>query len=83
MATKWEILANDHSEEIHFGKMNCDTALTKPICKKIRVNGYPTLLYFPVEKGYNRNYYKYSGKYDVVHFLDFSVGGEYKFNEDL
>ena len=46
-----------HIDDLNVGKVDCTAELAKPLCKEYKVDGYPSLYFFPIEQGNNGKYF--------------------------
>ena len=50
LAPTWSEFNRLHSDELNVGLVDCTSDGGKPLCGKMEVRGYPTLLFFSAEK---------------------------------
>ena len=75
LAPTWDEFSEKHSDRVNVAKMDCTDEKNRPICSEYNVKGFPTLLYFPVEEGFNNQTFKYAKQRDMNGFLTFVNGG--------
>lgn len=78
LAPTWEQLSEEHGDKVNFAKVDCTTEDNKPVCSQFSIKGFPTLIYFPAEEGFNTQYYSHKGARTVEDILAFSAGQGYK-----
>lgn len=62
LAPVWSEFNRLHHDEINVGLVDCTSEGGQPLCSKMEVRGYPTLLFFPKEiEGDRAKAYKFSG----------------------
>ncbi len=81
LAPTWSEFNRMHMEEINVGTVDCTSDGGQPLCQKLEVRGYPTLMYFPKEtqgeddrvKGY-----KFQGQRTMEGLEAFAIQGGWK-----
>ena len=53
LAPTWNQFADEQAGVINVGKVDCTEETNKALCSQFNVKGYPTLLYFPTDEGFN------------------------------
>ena len=66
MAPTWAEFNRLHMDDLNVGIVDCTDEGSRPICSRMEVRGYPTLIYFPsAEEGKKAsdrlNAYKFQG----------------------
>ena len=63
-------------EEVNVGTVDCTSDGGQPLCSKLEVRGYPTLIYFPKEtKGDRVQGYKFQGQRNIEGLEAFAING--------
>ena len=75
LAPVWDEFAEKHSSRVNVAKMDCTDEANRPICGQYNVKGFPTLLYFPVEEGFETQNFKYAKQRDINSFVTYVNGG--------
>ena len=52
LAPVWDQLAEESSAIMNVAKMDCTEDANRPICAEYNIKGFPTLLWFPVDAGF-------------------------------
>ena len=79
LAPVWSELNRLHSDELNVGLVDCTSEGGKPLCSKMEVRGYPTLLFFAAEEQEGgAKAIKYQGQRTREHLEEFAIGGGYK-----
>ena len=83
LAPTWAQLADENAETLNVGKVDCTEEQNKAICSEFGVKGYPTLIYFPTDEGYNNQYFKHAGPRTLDGLLSYSVDKKWMPKNDL
>ena len=83
LAPTWAQLADENEATLNVGKVDCTEESNKAICSQFGVKGYPTLIYFPTDEGYNNQFFKHAGSRTLDGLLSYSVDKKWKPASDL
>merc|ERR1719329_1198252 len=75
LAPVWDEFSERHSDKVNVAKMDCTEEANRPICGQYNVKGFPTLLYFPAEEGFETENYKFAKQRDINSFVTYDNGG--------
>ena len=79
MAPTWSEFNRLHQDEIDVGVVDCTSEGGQPLCSKLEVRGYPTVLYFPTEiVGERAKAYKFQGPRTLEGFEAFALQGGWR-----
>lgn len=71
-----------HSERLNIAKVDCTDGDAQPLCSKMEVRGYPSLIYFPgldeAGEGGKVKAYKYQGMRSREALEEFALDGGWK-----
>jgi hypothetical protein len=77
LAPHWDALAESAVGHAHIAKVDCTSPGGMDLCHQIKIQEYPSLLFFYPGKDANQmNYDKYEGKTDLHALIDFVVKDE-------
>ena len=81
LAPTWSEFNRLHMEELNVGTVDCTSEGGQPLCSKLEVRGYPSLLYFPKETkaaGERVQGYKFQGARTMEGLEAFSINEGWK-----
>ena len=79
LAPTWSEFNRLHADEINVGLVDCTSDGGKPLCSKMEVRGYPSLLFFAAEEQEGgAKAIKYQGPRSREAFEEFAFNGGYK-----
>lgn len=82
LAPVWEEFNKNHGEKVNIAKVDCTDGEAQPLCSKMEVRGYPTLIYFPgtaeSEEGAKIKAYKYQGMRTPEALEEFALNGGWR-----
>ena len=82
LAPVWSEFNRLHSDDLNVAKVDCTSDGGKPLCGKMEVRGYPTLIYFPgaesLSEGEKSQAVKYQGQRTIEAFEQFAFNGGWK-----
>ncbi len=81
LAPTWSEFNRLHMDELNVGTVDCTTEKGQPLCSKLEVRGYPTLLYFPKEtqkEGERVQGFKFQGQRNLEGLEAFAIEGGWK-----
>lgn len=77
LAPNWDALAESAVGHAHIAKVDCTSPGGMDLCHQIKIQEYPSLLFFSPGKDANQmNYDKYEGGTDLQTLIDFVVKDE-------
>ena len=56
LAPVWDSLHRESKDEVNIARVDCTGEAGRPLCKHFSVHGYPTLLFFPLDKASQLTY---------------------------
>ena len=82
LAPTWSEFNRMHQDDINVGLVDCTTEEGQPLCSRMEVRGYPTILFFPgkgdVAEGERPQAYKFQGPRNLESLEDFALKGGWK-----
>ena len=70
IAPKWEEFAAFHGKNINVGQVDCTEH--NNLCHSYKIQGYPTLIWFPIEENHRKVWYEYRGQHTVEDWLSYA-----------